>query len=289
MRTLVNENEYKVLARKAEEFKNGVGKKLQRYLILKSWWSPNYVTDWWDEYAYQRNRASLMINSNVYVSDHFERITRSQSARAANIVYLSFQFRKKLERQEVEPRMALGLVPLCSWQYRRVFNTFREPGIETDRLVQFDESEHVAVYHKGCFYKLIVYHEGRLLKPLELKQQIDQILNANVSTTDSEKNLASLTALNRTKWAETRLNYFSSGINKASLHAIESAAFFLALDDEPFELSFDCSQENLDNQARQLLHGSGNNRWFDKSFTLVITSDAQVGPNYELSENNVYL
>ena len=27
-----------------EEFKNGIGPKLQRYLILKSWWATNYVS-----------------------------------------------------------------------------------------------------------------------------------------------------------------------------------------------------------------------------------------------------
>lgn len=277
MLPLLSESEHKTIARKAEEFQNGIGKKLQRYLVLKSWWSPNYVTDWWDEYVYQRNRLPLMINSNCYVSDHFERITRSQSSRAANIIHLSFVIRKMLERQELKPIMVQGIVPLCSWQYRRVFNTFREPGIETDRLIQYDDSEHVALYHKGCYYKLVVYNNGRLLNPMELKHQIDKILNSTETTTDSERNLASLTAMDRTNWSKTRSKHFSTGINKDSLHAIESAAFFMALDDEPFELSFDCSQQNLDNQARMILHGSGNNRWFDKSFTLVITSDGQVG------------
>lgn len=232
MRPLLNESEHNAITKKAEEFQNGIGKKLQRYLVLKSWWSPNYVTDWWDEYVYQRNRSSLMINSNCYVSDHFARVTRSQSARAANIIHLSFIMRERMERQEVQPLLAQDMIPLCSWQYRRLFNTFREPGIETDKLIQFDESDHVAIYHKGCFYKLIVYHQGRLLNAIELKHQIDQILNAKALTTDSETNLASLTALDRTKWATARSTYFSSGINQDSLHAIESAAFFLSLDDD---------------------------------------------------------
>lgn len=217
-----------------------------------------------------------MINSNVYVSDHFEHKTKSQSARAANIIYLSFKTLEKMEREEFKPIMVQGIVPLCSYQYRRVFSTCRQPGVDTDKLVHFENTQHIVVYHKGRFYKLFVYHQGMLLKPLDLQHQIELILNSNASTTDSERNLASLTALNRTKWAETRSKYFSSGVNEASLHDIESGAYFLALDDEPFGLSIDCAQERLDNQARKLLHGNGNNRWFDKSFTLVITSDAQV-------------
>lgn len=42
------------------------GKKLQSYLWLKSWWSNNYVTDWWNQYVYLAGRSSLMINSNYY-------------------------------------------------------------------------------------------------------------------------------------------------------------------------------------------------------------------------------
>ncbi len=276
MLPFLNENEHKAIAQKAEDFKNGIGKNMQRYLVWKSWWSPNYVTDWWDEYIYLRNRSPLMINSNCYVSDHFDHITKSQSSRAANVIHESFLLRDRLEGQEIKPIMVQGIVPLCSWQYRRVFNTFREPGIDKDKLIQYDESDHVVLYHKGCYYKLIVYHQGRLLNTIELKHQIDQILNSSSSTTDSESNLAALTAMDRTKWAKTRMTHFSTGINRDSLHAIESAAFFMSLDDEPFGLSFDCPQENLDNQARSLLHGSGNNRWFDKSFSLAITSDAQV-------------
>lgn len=33
--------------------------------------------------------------------------------------------------------MIQGMVPLCSWQYERLFNTVRVPGIETDRIVHY--------------------------------------------------------------------------------------------------------------------------------------------------------
>lgn len=45
---------------------NGPGKKVQRYLQLKSWWASNYVTDWWESYVYLHGRSSIMINSNYY-------------------------------------------------------------------------------------------------------------------------------------------------------------------------------------------------------------------------------
>jgi hypothetical protein len=38
-------------------------------LVLKSWFSSNYVTDWWEKYVYLRARGALMINSNYYIMD----------------------------------------------------------------------------------------------------------------------------------------------------------------------------------------------------------------------------
>lgn len=46
-----------------------------------------------------------------------------------------------------------------------------------------------------------------------------------------EENIAALTAGDRKAWAEVRKKYFSFGVNKKSLHLIESAAFVVILDD----------------------------------------------------------
>lgn len=63
----------------------------------------------------------------------------------------------------------------------------------------------------------------------------------------------------RTKWAEAREKYFARGVNKTSLYLIESAAFVVSLDVEPFE--FDQSQpEKLTDFGRRLLHGKGYDR-----------------------------
>lgn len=153
----------------AEEFEKGIGNKLQRYLILKSWWSTNYVSDWWEEYIYLRGRSPIMVNSNFYGIDAlFMNQTKNQSARAASVIYSLLIFRRSVERQELEPILVQGLVPLCSWQYERIFNTTRIPGIETDRIMHWDDSNHVVVYHKGKYFKVIIY-KGRILKPCEIQ------------------------------------------------------------------------------------------------------------------------
>lgn len=153
----------------ASEFEKGIGTKLQRYLWLKSWWSSNYVSDWWEEYVYLRGRSPLMINSNFYGIDAIMyQPTKVQAARAASAIHSILQYRRLVERQELEPIMIQNMVPLCSSQYERIFNTTRIPGIETDKIQHWDDSNHIVVYHKGRYFKVIIY-KGRILKPSEIQ------------------------------------------------------------------------------------------------------------------------
>lgn len=104
VRPLLDDEKYQKMERLASEFEHTIGKKLQWYLILKSWWSTNYVSDWWEEYVYLRGRSPLMINSNFYGTDAiFMNLTQNQAARAANVIYLLLCFRRSIERQEMQP------------------------------------------------------------------------------------------------------------------------------------------------------------------------------------------
>ena len=276
VRPLLDDNEYEKVKQQAEEFQNGIAKKLQRYLVLKSWWASNYVSDWWEEYAYLRNRDPLMYGSNYYGSDVIDPQTKIQTARAANLTYLMLQFRERIDHQKLKPIMVQGLVPLCSWQYERMFNSTRVPGIEGDRIVHYEDIDHIVVIHKGCYYKMKINDNDRFLNAAELKFQFDQIVNRTAVTSQHEKHLASLTAWNRTKWAQAREKYFSSGVNQISLLDIESAAFVVSLDEEPFEYDLKSTPTQYGYYGRQLLHGKGYDRWFDKSFTLCVGSNGKV-------------
>lgn len=65
--------------------------------------------------------------------------------------------------------MVQGLVPLCSWQYERIFNTVRVPGLETDKIVHYQDSNHIVVMHRGRYFKVTIYHRGRILRPCEIQ------------------------------------------------------------------------------------------------------------------------
>ena len=92
--------------------------------------------------------------------------------------------------------------------------------------------------------------------------------------------MASLTAVDRVTWAQTRDTFFSKGINRISLRSIENSAFFVVLDDEDFEGE---DADKLDKYGQLLLHGNGDDRWFDKSFNLIVGRNGRVGFNAEHS------
>ncbi|KAF6034470.1 CPT1A [Bugula neritina] len=213
VRPLLSDIEYDRMSKLADDFFGGIGKKLQRYLILKSWWSTNYVTDWWEEYVYLRGRSPIMVNSNYYGLDViFVHPTHIQAARAGNMVYAFLKFREQIEHETLEPQII------------------------------DDPSE-----------------------PLK-----------------GEERLAALTAGERVPWAKARKAYFATGVNRASLSTIEKAAFVLVLDDVDYNFSAE-DQDALSDFAKAMLHGNCYNRWFDKSFTLVISANGRVGFNAEHS------
>uniref|UniRef100_A0A4W5KC12 Carnitine O-palmitoyltransferase 1, muscle isoform n=1 Tax=Hucho hucho TaxID=62062 RepID=A0A4W5KC12_9TELE len=283
VRPLLDDEQYNQMEVVANDFKKDQAPKLQKYLILKSWWATNYVSDWWEEYIYLRGRSPIMVNSNFYAMDLlYVTPTHRQAARAGNAVHAMLQYRRKLERGEHAPLRALGVVPMCSYQMERMFNTTRIPGIETDFVQHLSDRKHLVVYHKGRFFKVWLYYGGCHLWPSELETQFQMILNDTTEPQPGELKLAALTAGNRVPWARARLKYFSQGANKASLEAIETSAFFLTLDDEVHGYDPD-KLGSLDLYAKSLLHGKCYDRWFDKSFTLIAYKNGKLGVNAEHS------
>ena len=127
---LTDAAEYQKFVQLSQEFESTIGNRLQRWLLLKWITSDNYVSDWWEEYVYLRGRSPIMINSNYYSLDSMAKCpTSDQAARAGNIVHLAFQFRRQLQKQELTPIILQNVVPMCSNQYERFFNTSRIPGL----------------------------------------------------------------------------------------------------------------------------------------------------------------
>lgn len=285
VRPLMDDEKFKRMEGLAKDFTFNLGPRLQWYLKLKSWWATNYVSDWWEEYIYLRGRGPIMVNSNYFAMDFLSLCpTTLQAARAGNVIHAILLYRKKLDRQEIKPILLLGsTVPLCSAQWERMFNTSRIPGEESDTLQHVKDSKHIVVYHKGRYFKVWLYHDGRLLKPREIEQQIQRILDDDSEPQPGEEKLAALTAGDRVPWAKARQAYFSSGKNKQSLDAVEKAAFFVTLDDVEQGYKKEDPGRSLDAYAKSLIHGRCFDRWFDKTFTLIVFKNGKTGLNAEHS------
>ena len=283
---LLDKEKFDRMTRLTREFESGLGKKLQRFLWVKWLVSKNYVSDWWEQYVYLRGRSSIMINSNYYLMDAFELPTNRQAARAAAITFQLSRFKHLIEMERIEPLVGHGCVPLCMNQYKRMFGLTRVPGNEQDQLVhvEADKSRHVAVLRRGRFYRLPLVFAGRSLNAAELEKLYEMILeddnNEEVST--AELHLPAVTAADRTTWAEIRKTHFSAGVNRSSLEVVESAAFIMVLDDGAPVMDIN-DDESVAVVARYGLHGSGFNRWFDKSVSIAVHSNGCLIGNAEHS------
>ncbi|XP_072311809.1 carnitine O-palmitoyltransferase 1, liver isoform-like isoform X1 [Eucyclogobius newberryi] len=285
VRPLMDDTKYESTNKLAEEFLGSLGNRLQWYLKLKSLWAANYVSDWWEEYVYLRGRSPIMVNSNYYGMDFlFVTPTPIQAARAGNSIHAFFLYRRKLNKEEIKPSRIPGtVIPLCAAQCERIFNTTRTPGEETDVLQHWQDSDYIAVYHRGRYFRLWVYQAGRLLSPREIEFQIQRILDDPSPPSEGEAHLGALTAGDRIPWAKARTNFFSTGLNKRSLDCIEKSAFFVTLDDDEQGMMGDDPAASLDNYAKSLLHGKCYDRWFDKSFSMVFYKNGKCGINAEHS------
>jgi len=282
VKPLLSPEDFAVLEAKAKSFLANEGRYLQRWLRLKWWSAPNYISDWWLNYVYLKARGSLCINSNWYGILHsFYIPTKKQTARAAATIYAMLRQKKYLDAGTFEPQVVGGFVPLCMAQYDYIFSTTRVPGREMDKLVVTEsrESRHVAVIFKGRFYKVRAYDPNtqQLLTPLQIERSLDGIVQSLEEADPREALLPSLTAANRSEWASIREDYFiRDPINRLALDAIEKSVFVVCLDDE-------AAPKTLADEGKSYLCGNGRNRWSDKSFNLVVTSNAKIGVHTEHS------
>lgn len=91
-----------------------------------------------------------------------------------------------------------------------------------------------------------------------------------------------LTAENRNTWADVR-EHLLEAHNEAALDTIDSALFVVSLDEANHP---DASIEKAVPIVQNMLHGDANgliNRWFDKSFSLIVCKDGNAGINFEHS------
>ncbi|XP_028177897.1 carnitine O-palmitoyltransferase 2, mitochondrial [Ostrinia furnacalis] len=293
--------------RRTADFVTKDAKILQEKLLAKDKANKHtsYISEYWFD-LYLRDRAPLPINYNpLIVHQNDTKIDyNNQLVRATNMLTSALRFMLSLREKILEPevfhlnpkksdtdlfRTVTGMLPeAVSWygaylfkafpldmsQFDGLFGATRIPQLEKDRIVRDPKSKHMVVQKNGHFYTFDVLDaNGNLLSPGELLGNLHQILNDN--TPQADHPLGILTCQNRDLWAKQRTHIENIG-NKDAFHKIDTAIFNLVLDNEILT-------DDKHKLLKHYLHGDGLNRWFDKSFSLIVSKDGISGINFEHS------
>ncbi|XP_050664964.1 carnitine O-palmitoyltransferase 2, mitochondrial [Leptidea sinapis] len=307
LKPLLSKENYALAEQRTRSFSLAEGKILQDKLIAKDKANKDtsYISNYWFD-LYLRDRAPLPINYNPLLV--FQNDSRpdynNQLIRATNIIVSAARFMLSLRESILEPevfhlqpkksntplfRTITGLLPeSLSWygaylfkaypldmsQFEGLFNATRIPLEGKDRILRDPKCNHVVVQKNGHFYTFdVLDNDGNLLSPAEILGNLHKIMTDQRKSADFP--LGVLTSQNRDLWAMQRAHLEDTG-NSDTLRQIDTAIFNLILDED----SIDDDKNKI---LKLYLHGDGTNRWYDKSFSLIVTKDGVSGINFEHS------
>lgn len=256
---------------------------------------------WFDMYLCARDPIVLNFNPFMSFTPDPKPEFNDQLIRATNMTVSAMRFLKTMRAGYLEPeifhlnpaksdtqkfRKLIRLVPSSlSWygaylvnaypldmsQYFRLFNSTRIPKLNKDELVGDEKGRHLLVLRNGNFYVFdVLDKDGNIVKASEMKAHLKYILSDQTAAPDFP--LGYLTSEDRNTWAIARQKLLDNG-NQEALHKVDSAVFCLCLDDFPVKDHIHLSHN--------MLHGSAANRWYDKSFSIILTKDGTASINFE--------
>ncbi|XP_021701616.1 carnitine O-palmitoyltransferase 2, mitochondrial [Aedes aegypti] len=291
-----------------DRFKSTTGPKLQQLLKKKDAQNKHtsYISEPWFD-MYLRDRVPLPINYNplLMMNPDARPEYNDQLIRTTNLVISSLRFMKSLRAHQLEPEVfhmnpaksdtdtfrkvtsmapsfvatyvayAFKAFPLDMSQYQGLFGATRIPETGKDRIYRNEKSRHLLVIRNGHMYSVDVLDEaGNIEQPETLLARFKYVLSDNRPPSDSPLGL--LTTENRDTWARIRYHLGEIG-NEKALRTVDSALFCLCLDNGTID------PEHPIPMIRDFLFGDGTNRWFDKSFSLIVSKDGTAGINFEHS------
>ncbi|XP_030180743.1 carnitine O-palmitoyltransferase 2, mitochondrial isoform X2 [Lynx canadensis] len=262
---------------------------------------PQKHSPWFDMYLSARDSIVLNFNPFLAFNPDPKSEYNDQLTRATNMTVSAIRFLKTLRAGLLEPEVfhlnpaksdtdtfkrlirfvpsslswygayLVNAYPLDMSQYFRLFNSTRLPKPIQDELFTNEKARHLLVLRKGHFYVFdVLDQDGNIVGASEIQAHLKYILSD--SSPAPEFPLAYLTTENRDVWAELRQKLASGG-NEEALRKVDSAVFCLCLDDFPIK--------DLVHLCHNMLHGDGTNRWFDKSFNLIMAKDGTAAIHVE--------
>ncbi|XP_062920300.1 carnitine O-palmitoyltransferase 2, mitochondrial isoform X1 [Mobula hypostoma] len=305
-RPLLDNDQYRRTEKVAHDFEQGVGKQLHEELVAQDKRNKHtsYISGPWFD-MYLSARESVVLNFNPFMSFNPDPnpAYNNQLIRAANMTVSAVRFMKTFRAGLLEPEIfhlnpaksdtalfkniirfvpssvswygayMVNAYPLDMSQYYRLFNSTRIPRPIRDELLTNNSGKHLLVMRNGHFYIFdVIDQDGRITKPSEILAHFQYILSD--SSPPPEFPLGYLTSEHRDVWSSLRQRLLEAG-NKEALNKIDSAVFCVCLDDITIKDHRELSHN--------MLHGNGLNRWYDKSFSFILTKDGSASVNFEHS------
>ncbi|KAK0223286.1 acyltransferase ChoActase/COT/CPT [Armillaria fumosa] len=292
----------------ADEFASGVGNLCQERLLALDKTSPNNWLDdnFWIKKAYMEWRAPLLINSNWWLAfeddanipvsetdrqdGYFKTgFSRWQIKRAAWLLHRMLEFKIKLGTQELYPdttRTGIWLRESTS----KIFNVARIPRLSCDILsdvpLPTDPSTYdIVVIVHGWFYRVTVMESPSVSTDVgHLARYLEAVVSdAEQRLLDGEEpiSIGVLSADDRDTWSNNLQHLLSLSESNKTIHTtLSNSLIVLSLDDKIHKYaSSTTKQHSFDSHLRTIRSTTGNvgNRWFDKSFTLIVDPAARSG------------
>lgn len=308
---VVSPAQFQDTVRAAKAFESGVGPQLHQALVDRDNANKHtsYINQWWLE-MYLSDRQALPINYNPQIKLKADPTPakNSQAQRAASLIASSVRVHRTIRDRKLEPDVfhlkpewtktsafqhfakllpesvsfygaaALQAYPLDMSQYKNLFESVRIPHRGQDTLQTFPGTRHVVVQRGTQFYQFdVLTKDGAVVADAQILAHTEAILAQPLTTTSAQApGVGYFTTMNRDAWADARAHLVaSSGVNKASLEAIDSALFVVSLEHE--------APATPQQVSRTFLLGDGANHWFDKSFQLIISQNGAASVNFEHS------
>ncbi|RZC42796.1 Carn acyltransf domain containing protein [Asbolus verrucosus] len=304
-RPLLIDEAFRKTEANVNHFRDGVGKQLQQ--LLKDYDNKNkhtsYISElWFDKYLRARTPLPLNYNPIIVLNRDDKTEYNNQLIRGTNLIVSSLRFYKALKSEllgpeifhlnpkksdteklryilsKLPPKLAyIGAYlykafPLDMSQYPNLFQSTRIPETDKDRLITISDSKHITVQYKGHFYAFKVLSVSNDILPAsQIMEKLHFILNDKVEPNPFP--IGILTTLERNKWATIR-HELAENNNETQLKLIDTALFNVCLDTDEVE-------DDPVKITKQFLHADGSNRWFDKSFSLLLSKDGAAAVNFE--------
>eukprot|EP01104_Vermistella_antarctica_P016523 TRINITY_DN5637_c0_g1_i1.p1 TRINITY_DN5637_c0_g1~~TRINITY_DN5637_c0_g1_i1.p1 ORF type:complete len:698 (-),score=117.57 TRINITY_DN5637_c0_g1_i1:180-2183(-) len=141
---------------------------------------------------------------------------------------------------------------------------------------------HIVVFRRNRIYKVTaIESDGPITVASSLADLMSRLLfvlnDADGDGSDGE-NVGLLTTEHRDTWGKAHRELVADAHNATVMEDLQCSLFAVCLDEDVI------AEGDVETAtAESLLHGNGNNRWFDKSFQVVVAADGNAGYNGEHS------